>query len=574
MTAPLILFPGMKMAFMQPSRTLGLAMFGIVLTAGYNSAASAAGITDRISVSSAGEQGNLNSRFASLSADGRFAAFPSYASNLVANDKNAKSDIFLRDQRTGKTTRLSVAANGAEGNGDSLSTEISANGRYLVFNSSATNLVVGDTNNVTDLFIYDRLSGKLERVLTSGGQQMNGGSYPTDISADGRFIGFASEANNLVPNDTNNSPDAFILDRSSGKIERVSIATDGTEAQSGTYYYSLLSDDGRYVAFFSDSSNLVADDTNGVMDVFVRDRQKNTTTRISVDANGQEGNGDSYFPKFSSDGRFITFSSDAENLVPGDTNKHTDVFLYDQIAQQISLISHSYDGKPANGSSSYSHISADGRFISYNSNAGNLVVGDKNGTIYDAFIYDRKTDKTSLVSLGNKGQTSNGLSMNTSMTREGRSVAFFSEGTNLVDNDTNGIVDIFLRDRLLMAGKSADLSVTQSVSPSVINKGQQVTYTLTVHNAGPDDGVGATLTNILPRQASMVSVTTDQGACSRGKTVICRFGTLAAGQDATVTLTVRADAAGKLSNQAHVGANPQEPTPSDNSSIAAVTANN
>lgn len=571
MTPPLILFAGVETASASPFRTLGAALFGVALTVGYSSTASAAGATERISVSSAGKQGNLNTRFSALSADARFAAFSSYASNLVADDKNGKSDIFLRDLRSGKTTRLSIAADGAEGDGDSFTTKISADGRYLVFNSAATNLVAGDSNNAVDLFFYERFSGKLERILTADGQQMNGSSYPTDISADGRFVVFASEADNLVPGDTNNAPDVFILDRADGTIERVSVATDGTQAQSGTYYYGLLSDDGRYVAYFSDSSNLVADDTNGVMDAFVRDRQKNTTTRISVDSNGLEGNGESYFPRLSSDGRFITFSSDAGNLVPGDTNKQTDVFLYDQKIRQTSLISHSPDGKPANGASSYSSISADGRFIVYNSYASNLVVGDENGNIYDAFVHDRKSGKNALVSIGDQGQASNGLSMNTDITRDGRYVAFFSEATNLVADDTNSVVDSFLRDRLLMTHKSADLSVTQSVSPAVIHEGQEATYTLTVHNAGPDEGSGATLTGILPQQASLVAAAADRGKCSRGKTVICRLGKLAAGENATVTLTVRADAAGKLRNQAYVGANPQDPAFSNNSSTTEIT---
>jgi uncharacterized repeat protein (TIGR01451 family) len=550
--------------------TIATALLGASLMAVPTSHSAAAGLTTRVSVSSAGQQGDKLSRFQTFSADGRFVAFSSEATNLVTGDTNGKNDIFLRDQLTGETTRLSVATGGDEANNASYNPLVSANGRYVLFTSYASNLVPNDTNNWSDAFILDRVTGSLERIVNDAGKQLNGNTYVTDISADGRFVGVASEADNLVLGDTNGQNDVFIIDRATGITERVDVASDGGEANVGSWYYALLSDDGRYVAYYSDSSNLVPGDTNGQTDVFVRDRFKKTTTRISVGPNGEEGNNASYFPKLSSNGRFIAFTSQASNLVDGDTNGRTDVFLYDQLTGKPSRVSLGPDGVQGDGDSTYPDISSDGRFVSYYSSATNLVARDTNG-VNDVFLYDRLGRKTTRISVGKLGRQGNAQSFLATMNNDGRYVGFFSEATNLVANDTNAVGDVFLRDRLLTAGKSSDLSVTQTDSPDPIRKGRTTTYSLTVHNAGPDAAPNVVLTDIVPSRANFVSATASQGSCSRGKTVICRVGQLAAGSDATVTLKARATAAGELLNQAHVNGTPQDPEPLNNISIATTT---
>lgn len=548
------------------------AALGILLNVG-NMTQAAAGETSLVSLSSTGQQGDKLSRFQHSSADGRFVVFGSEATNLVAGDTNGKMDIFLRDRQTGKIARLSVASNGQQANDASYTPLISANGRYVFFGSYATNLVPGDTNKWFDAFLYDRATGKLERIVNSSGQQPNGATYPSAISADGRFLALASEADNFVASDTNGQNDIFIRDRITGKTERVDIATDGSEATAGAWYYGLLSDDGRYVAYYSDSSNLVPGDTNGMTDIFVRDRAKSTTNRISVDSNGQQSNDMSYFPQLSSNGRFIAFASRATNLVPGDTNGRTDIFLHDQLTHTTTLINKGPGGQSGDLDSNYPDISADGRFVSYYSSATNLVAGDTNG-VDDVFVYDRASNKTTRVSVNGQGQQGNGNSLLASMTRDGRTVGFYSEASNLVPNDTNAQGDVFVRDRLLDAKHEADVAVTQTDSPDPVNKGGLITYTIALQNNGPDTAPNVTLTDILPAKARFVSATASQGACSRGQTSICRLGPLAAGQQVTLTLTVRAHGMGTLVNQVHANANPKDPSPNNNRSLAVTTVSN
>jgi Tol biopolymer transport system component len=172
------------------------------------------GQTSRVSVSSSGEQGNGESRFPSLSADGRYVAFESLASNLVPSDTNGTPDVFIHDRVTGQMTRVSVSSSGEEGNGNSSEASVSANGRYVAFHSSASNLVPGDTNGTWDVFVHDRVTGQTSRVsVSSSGEQGNGNSYEANISPDGRYVAFGSAASNLVPGDTNGTPDVFVHDR-------------------------------------------------------------------------------------------------------------------------------------------------------------------------------------------------------------------------------------------------------------------------------------------------------------------------------------------------------------------------
>lgn len=205
-------------------------------------------------------------------------AFLSDASNLVAGDTNNASDAFVYDRQAQQTTRVSVRSNGAQGNGDSIIPNISADGRYVVFSSTASNLVVGDTNATDDVFVHDRVTKRTTRVsLGSNGTQGNGHSSGYDLSADGRYVAFYSVASNLVTGDTNNSYDAFVHDRLTKQTTRVNMSTDGVQGDfigNNIYWatYPALSADGRYVAFNSFDSNMVAGDTNGSEDFFIRDR--------------------------------------------------------------------------------------------------------------------------------------------------------------------------------------------------------------------------------------------------------------------------------------------------------------
>ena len=224
----------------------------------------------------------------SISAEGRYVAFASLATDLVPGDSNELCDVFVHDQQTGDTFLVSVASNGTQGNGDSNRPSISADGRYVAFESWASNLVPGDTNHNYDVFVHDRQTGQTERVsVASDGTQGNGFCTSPSISADGRHVAFTSEASNLVAADTNDAGDVFVHDRQTGQTERVSVASDGTQGN-GFCASPSISADGRYTAFRPEASNLVRGDANDIEDIFVHDRQTGQTVRISVASQGSQ----------------------------------------------------------------------------------------------------------------------------------------------------------------------------------------------------------------------------------------------------------------------------------------------
>ena len=403
--------------------------------------------TIMVSVSSSGSQGNLYSSYPSISADGRFVAFSSLADNLVANDTNGTWDVFVHDRETGETMIVSVSSSGVQGNGFSQSPSISADGRFVAFESSATNLVENDTNNSSDVFIHDRLAGQTERVsVDSSGIQGNRESYGTSISSDGRFVAFYSYADNLMTNDTNGGYDAFVHDRLTGQTERVSVSTSGVQGN-GFSQFPSISADGRFVAFESSATNLVENDTNNTVDIFVRNRLTGQTERVSVSTSGVQGNGFSQFPSISADGRFVVFESSATNLVENDTNKNSDAFVHDRLTGQTERVSVDSSGIQGNTSAiSYAAtISADGRFVAFHSVANNLVADDTNDT-WDVFRHDRLTDQTKRVSVSSSGAQGDDSSVYTSISADGRFVAFESSADNIVSPDTNNREDVFVHD--------------------------------------------------------------------------------------------------------------------------------
>jgi len=265
--------------------------------------------TEVISVSTTGERAG-GSGSPSISADGRFVAFASAASNIVAGDTNGLTDIFVRDRLTRTTERVSLSSGGQQGNAGSGSPAISADGRFVAFGSVASNLVANDTNNQSDVFVRDRVAGATELVsVSSAGQQTNGISYAEDISGDGRFVAFMSAATNLVPDDTNGKWDVFVHDRLARTTERVSVSSQSAEGDQ-TSLNGSISADGRFVAFQSMAMNLVPDDTNGHEDIFVRDRETANTTRVSVAPDGSQFEWGSEDPAISGDGAIVVFMND------------------------------------------------------------------------------------------------------------------------------------------------------------------------------------------------------------------------------------------------------------------------
>ena len=419
----------------------GCLCLGLLITT--PGAAGARARTTRVSVRSNGDEGNGGGGNSSISSSGRFVAFESPSSNLVPSDANNSWDIFVHDRKTGKTTRVSVRSNGDQSNGHSFHPSISADGRFIAFSSEATNLVPSDTNQATEPLVDDRKTGKTTRVsVRSNGDEADGFSslYPS-ISADGRFVTFYSFASNLVPGDSNDAADIFVHDRKTGKTTRASVQL-GLQAN-GASLFPAISADGRFVAFYSFASNWAFGDTNGA-DVFVHDRKSGRTALVSVTPGDDPGNGPSFNPAISADGRFVAFHSFASDLVPGDTNDVQDVFVRDRKTGKTKRVSVRSNGNQGDLTSYQPSISANGRFVAFYSFASNLVPGDTNG-FWDIFLHDRTTGKTTRLSIRTSGEASNGDSFNPSISADGRFVAFYSTATNLVPGDTNNAQDVFVR---------------------------------------------------------------------------------------------------------------------------------
>jgi Tol biopolymer transport system component len=442
-----------------------------------------AGTTTRVSVATGGAQGDGTSASCSLSGDGRYVAFMSYASNLVAGDTNGISDVFVRDQITGETSRVNIPAGGGQANDYSYDCDISADGRYVVFLSAARNMVPGDTNMFADVFVRDRTAGTTTRVsVATDGTEANDSSYEPAISGNGRYVVFHSSASNLVANDTNGGEDIFVRDLVSGTTTRASIADDESQANDRSFD-PAISSDGRYIAFMSDASNLVAGDSGAEADIFARDVVAGTTVRASVSTAGVEGNSDSRYAAISGDGRYVAFSSYASNLVSSDMNGDEDVFVYDRVANTTTRVSVGTGGVEADWDSRYPAISADGRYVSFSSEASNLVIGDS-GDFDDVFVRDRTTATTVRVSIATPGGEGNGPSADVyrpALSDDGRYVAFVSSANNLVAYDSNGVDDIFIHDR----GASAPAVTAWGPKGTTIGVAANINITFSMDMARP-----------------------------------------------------------------------------------------
>jgi Tol biopolymer transport system component len=455
-------------------------------------------------------------RDADISDDGRFVAFRSYATNLVDGDTNGFSDVFVHDRTTGTTQRVSVGpmveGSATQSNGWSGYPSISADGRYVAFESDATNLVDGDTNNTNNIFVYDRQDGTTDLVsINSSGIQANSWSGYPSISADGRYVAFESDATNLVDGDTNNTHDVFVHDRDTNNdgvldevgfvsTERVSVGLmeEGSATQSNDWSGSPdISADGRYVAFASQASNLVANDTNGFSDVFVYDRTAGTTQWVSTwnlcictTAQG------SFSPSISPDGRYVAFT--------GHTNYGTEVFVRDRNSlSSPEWVSRSASGVFQNeyGASEQPSISADGRYVVFTSSRSNLVPqGESYPPSYDVFVRDRSTKSTELVSASSCTTKADSDSFSSTISPDGRYVVFSSEATNLVAGDTNGFGDVFVHDRQLKdciaPTTTANATIPNGSGTSPYTSGTPTNQNVTVSLSAQDNQNGSGIQEI------------------------------------------------------------------------------
>lgn len=385
-----------------------------------------------------------------LSADGRYLTFISRADNLVPNDLNNAFDVFLYDQWLQQLDCLSVNAEGLTGDSDSPMPAISGNGRYIAFSSYASDLVTNDTNQVADIFLYDQQT-YTRSLITNGldGSPSNGNSFNPVLSEDGRWIAFESEASNLVTDDTNQSFDIFVYETLTGQIQRISVASEGTQSN-GHSFAPTISAAGRYIAFDSVANNLSLLDTNLFSDVFIHDLQTHQTQLVSLAANQSEaGNGDSLNSSLSADGQWIAFDSDASNLVATETKNISQVFLQERLTQQTTLVSMNEQSEAGNQASVLPTLSSDGRYVVFNSAATNLkdvvAAKDENGA-FDVFKSDRVTGKLSRLNLSAEGNVSDFGTLATAATinQDGCYTVFASNAADLVAEDTNNSFDIFL----------------------------------------------------------------------------------------------------------------------------------
>ncbi|HZM00114.1 MAG TPA: hypothetical protein VFD43_07685 [Planctomycetota bacterium] len=442
---------------MTPARfaALGLAVPGLLAVLPVPSTAqalAAPGRTMRASVSSGGGQAQEGGIWAALSADGRHVAFVSHGADLVPLDTNLERDVFVHDRLTGTTERVSVDDLGVEQDAGGFAfgrPAISADGRYVAFDSPAFNLTDLDTHGVSQIYVRDRLAGTTRCVsLSTGGECADADAGNPLLSADGRYVAFSSSAGNLVAGDDDGvfALDVFVHDRRSGQTEEVSWGAGGRPVLVNAILDGL-SDDGRFVSFHSFGSGFVADDFNGVADVFLHDRQTGATELVSRNSWGRPGNATSAGSAVSADGRYVVFSSEADNLVPGDGNGTSDVFRRDRRTGATVRVSVAADGGEADGHSAVFALSSDGRFAFLESHATDLVPGDGNGE-RDLFRKDLRTGAIERVNVSSAGaEVGPGAgSVGSHCTPDGQAVGFLSQDGGLVPGDTNGTFDSFVRE--------------------------------------------------------------------------------------------------------------------------------
>ncbi len=440
-------------------RTSYVAAVAITLGAAASVPAHAlAGSTTRSSLSGAGSELNASSSEASLSADGRYVGFSTGATNAVSGDTNGVTDVFVRDRSARKTVRVSVSSSGAQADLASADVQLSRSGRYVTFSSAASSLVSGDTNSSSDVFVRDRdtdgdgiydESGAVSTrrmSLSSAGAQANGPSVGPAMSSS-RYVAFSSSANNLVANDTNSAQDVFVRDRTTSRTVRVSVSTSGGQNADASGS-PAISSSGRYVAFITALGETAPR-------VFVRDRDTDAdgvfdepgavrTTRVPSDVNV-------YAPSISANGRHVTYN-ETDQDDPGAP------FVHDlKTGRTVPVaVSNTAATTPYSGETTRNAISGNGRYVTFASGAGGLVVGDTNGT-EDVFVRDRDTDadgifdetgavSTARASISSADVQGNGLSAAAVIAEYGTYVAFASEATNLsLATDSNGTWDVFTR---------------------------------------------------------------------------------------------------------------------------------
>ncbi len=384
------------------------------------------------------ERAGRNSHVPVLSLDGRYLAFTSWATDLIDDDDNKARDVFIYDHSNDSITRASLSSDGEEANDDNAFPSISADGKFVSFTSAADNLVSHDTNDRYDIFVRDVEKKKTERVnISSNGEEANGDSYLSQISADGRYVTFNSGSTNLVPFGTTGIDDVFVYDRQTKKISRTSISNEGWEAN-GSSGAPSISGDGSLVVFGSWADNLTSGDDSGYYDIFLRNLATSATILVSAPPNTGQANGNSSLPNVSQDGQSIAFISQASNLKSGDNSDWWKLFVADaengkykkcsglKIVESMDEI---YGTKISETGflSITPKLSEDGKFVVFSSEE--QLTADDSNDVEDVYVCDTDNGDIKLVSRSTKGKEEiNGGSKSPSISSDGSFIAFSACG--------------------------------------------------------------------------------------------------------------------------------------------------
>ncbi len=401
--------------------------------------------TTRVSEPTGGGQAFGDSEKPSMSDCGRYVAFHCSTDDMHPDDMNGHYDVYVKDRSTGAVELISRSDLFAQTDGSSVDPAISGDGRFVAYTSYASNITAWDLNGSADVYVYDRLHGSTERISNTPGTvfSADGSSHEASISDDGRHVAFTSYASTLVPGDANTEADVFVVDRHNGTVVRASDGLLGADGDLGSFEPDISSD-GRFVAYTSHASNLVAMDNNNTQDVFLYDAETGQVELVSTFGGFFPLSDVSYAPSVSDDGSKVAFCTGAP-LGGLDINGAVDVVVRDRDANNLIVISLAPGPQTANGPSTRPCITDDGRYVVYDSLADDLVAGDTNGSwdVFRSRVSNWATG-TARVSVKQDGSECSDTSTNAVISADSTQIAFQSFANDLVPGDL-GFQDSFVR---------------------------------------------------------------------------------------------------------------------------------
>lgn len=513
-----------------------------------------------VSTSDEGVKGNGESSNPAMPADGSKLAFHTGSTNLDPADTDPLFDEYVKDLETGDITLISTSDTGVKANGESWFPVFSADGSKVAFRSGATNLDPADTDSRWDVYAKELATGDIQLGSTSDtGEKSNGSAFNPFLSGDGSILAFRSSATNLDPGDTDNKWDAYVKNLTTGDIRLVSTSDAGVKGNESSGNPGLTLD-GSVVVFYSGATNLDPADTDEVPDIYVKDLTTGDLRLVSTSDEGIKGNDGSILPFILPDGSKVVFSSRATNLDPADPDDIQDIFLKNLITGETTLVSTSSTGEKANGDSGNPYPTADGSFLAFTSQATNLHPADTD-PLEDVYLKDLRTGEVRLLSTTDDGVKGNGHSQNPALAADGTRVAFHSEATNLDPADGDAILDIYAKD---LSSADLRLTMIDSPDPvqqgdpltysvKVTNRGPSRGTGTQLKDALPAN------VSFVSAEASQGSCS------STGRTIVCHLGSIAGGASARVEIVVLPERAGRITNSATTTGDELDPNLANNS---------